>query len=360
MRKMFEYNHYIPILKAKNGEFGALSELPIEIKNRISPLIDVFNTESSSKPLEFRLEKIANQVKMSWGTNRPIFIDLFGIALDERISNGLHPLSFIFDHLKNLNVKAIPTTGFDRDEAYKEALKKIVNKDNQGVCIRLLKDDMESMDELQYNLESLLSDLHISFENAHLLLDFRFLKIDEIGKSVDMAIDMFRNLPNIKEWHTLTIAASGFPGSLAEIGTNTSGRLPRTELQLWNALIARRREIKRPPSFADYGVQHPDLLELDWGIIPLVSNIRYTVTSEWLIVRGGSNKKYGWQQSHQLSRKLIAMPEYYGESFCWGDNYIADCAHKAVGPGNMTTWRKVGTNHHLTLVSSQIANTHAS
>ena len=48
---MFNYNHYVPILKAKDGEFGALSELPEEIKSRISPVIDIFNSKSK-KSLE--------------------------------------------------------------------------------------------------------------------------------------------------------------------------------------------------------------------------------------------------------------------------------------------------------------------
>lgn len=360
MRRMFKYNHYVPILKAKDGEFGALLELPTEIKNQISPLIDVFNTESSKKPLDFRLDKIANKIKTTWGISRPIFIDLFGIDLNKRVSGGLHPLIFIFDRLRNLNVKAIPTTGFDRDDAYNKALIKIVNEGNRGVCIRLLKDDMENTDELEDNLESILSYLNIGCENAHLLLDFRTLKVGEVGVSIDVAIDVIRSLPNVNDWCTLTIAASGFPGSLAEIGTHAVGRLPRTELQLWNALITRRAEIERLPSFADYGIQHPDLLELDWNTISLVSNIRYTLPSEWLILRGGSNKKDGWDQSHQLSRELIVMSDYYGDPFCWGDRYIANCAHETVGPGNMTIWRKVGTNHHLTLVSSQIANARAS
>jgi hypothetical protein len=360
IRRMFKYNHYIPILKAKDGEFGALSELPIEIKNKISPLIDVFDTESSTKSLDFRLDKIATKIKTAWGDSQPVFIDLFGIDLDKRVSGGLHPLLFIFERLRNLNVQAIPSIGFDRDEAYNRALRNIVNEDNRGVCIRLLKDDMDNTDELEYNLESLLGDLNIVLNDVHILLDFRTLKVADVGISVDVAIDVIRNLPNVNDWGMLTIAASGFPGSLSDIGTNATGTLPRTELQLWNSLIDRRREIERLPSFADYGIQHPDLLELNWNSISLVSNIRYTLTSEWLIMRGGSNKKYGWDQAHQLSRELIAMPEYYGASFCWGDSYITDCANETVGPGNMTTWRKVGTNHHLTLVASQIANARAS
>jgi hypothetical protein len=353
---MFGYNHYVPILKAKDGEFGALSELPEEIKSRITPLIDIFNSDSKI-PLEKRLIKIANKIERSWGNERPIFVDLFGIDLKERVLGGDHPLTFIFDLLRKLNVKAIPLIGFDRDEAYVEAIQKTVKADNKGICIRLLTDDMEDTYELADNIESLLSDLDISYEDAHLMLDFRELKIDKIRVATGTAINVIGKIPHINNWSTLTVAASGFPGSLREIDTLSSGKLPRTDYLLWKLLIKRRKEIERLPSFGDYGIQHPDLLELDWKVIPLVPNIRYTLPDEWLIIRGGSNKKYGWHQSHQLSKELVNMAEYYGETFCWGDNYISLCSDESVGPGNMTTWRKIGTNHHITLVSSQIANT---
>lgn len=259
--------------------------------------------------------------------------------------------------MRQLNVKAIPTTGYDRDEAYNEALKKIISQDNRDICIRLLTEDMESIDELKYNLKSLLSYLNISYQEVHLILDFRELKVDEVNTAVETAINVIRETPNINDWSTLTVAASGIPGSLKKIGTHATGKIPRTDYQMWSSLINRREEIERLPSFGDYGVQHPDLLDLDWRKISLVPNIRYTLPLEWLIIRGGSTKKYGSRQGHQLSRDLIRMAEYYSDTFCWGDSFISLCAQKIGGPGNMTTWRKVGTNHHLTLVSEQVANT---
>ncbi|MEI7881504.1 MAG: hypothetical protein WCI95_11585 [bacterium] len=36
-----------------------------------------------------------------------------------------------------------------------------------------------------------------------------------------------------------------------------------------------------------------------------------------------------------------------GPKFSQGDKYIYDCATGTAGTGNLTTWRKVGTNHHL-------------
>tara|TARA_B100000959_G_C14991595_1_gene628153 strand:- start:2007 stop:3077 length:1071 start_codon:yes stop_codon:yes gene_type:complete len=353
---MFNYNHYVPILKAKDGEFGALSELPEEIKSRISPVIDIFNSKSK-KSLEDQLIRIANKIKTSWGCDRPIFVDLFGIDLKKQVSGGEHPLNFTFDRLRQLNVKAIPTTGFDRDEAYNETLKNIIRQDNRGTCIRLLTDDMESVDELKDNLKSLLSYLNISYQDVHLILDFRELKLDEVDTAVETAINVIREIPNINDWSTLTVASSGFPGSLKEISTHATGKIPRLDYQMWSALINRREEIERLPSFGNYGVQHPDLLELDWRIIPRVPNIRYTLPFEWLIIRGGTTKKNGSRQTFQLSRDLIRMSEYHGGTCCWGDSYISLCAQNADGPGNMTTWRKVGTNHHITLVSGQVAKT---
>lgn len=353
---MFEYNHYVPILKAKDGEFGALLELPKEIKRLMTPLIDIFNTESSKKTLEERLFKYSDKINRSWGNYRPIFIDLFGIDLDERVSEGIHPLKFIFDCLRKHSVKAIPTTGFDRDKEYDKALRKTVSKDKRGVCVRLLIDDMENLEELEDNLESLIIFLGIKYQDVHLLLDFRELTNDHVSEAIETAVNVIKKLPKINKWKTVTVVASGFPGSLSAIGTDAIGKISRTELQLWNEIIKRKKEINRLPSFGDYGVQHPDLLELDWGIIPLVPNIRYTLPTEWLIIRGRSTRKHGFQQSYKLTRNLSRMREYYGDSYCWGDNHIAQCAQRTVGPGNMTTWRKVGTNHHLTLVSEQVAN----
>lgn len=344
VRYMFNYNHYVPLLKAKEGEFGALSELTEDIKSQISPLIDIF--PDSKTPIDKRLDRIAKRIKTTW----------VGIDLNERVSRKEHPLSFTFDKLRTLNVRAIPTTGFDRDEAYFNAVMNIVKTDKRGICIRLLIDDMENTDELDDNLESLLNNLNITYKDAHLILDFRELNIDQVDLAIETAINAMREIPNINEWCTLTVASSGFPGSLKKIGTLATGRIPRADYRLWTALIRRKNEIERLPSFGDYGVQHPDLLELDWRKLPRVPNIRYTLPEEWLIVRGGSTKKYGYRQTFQLSRDLLSMSEHYGNSFSWGDNYISLCAQESDGPGNMTTWRKVGTNHHITLVSEQIAN----
>jgi hypothetical protein len=87
----------------------------------------------------------------------------------------------------------------------------------------------------------------------------------------------------------------------------------------------------------------------------MTANIRYTIDGNWLIVKGRGVKKHGYGQFAAICRALVGRPEFCGRNFSTGDAYIADCATNAVGTGNMTTWRKVGTNHHLTFVVDRIA-----
>lgn len=77
---MFQFKHYVPILKGKMGEFGALQHLAVEVKDALSPFIDVprvpldFPSRTPKYPLEAHLKKIAGKIKSSWGKSRPFFI----------------------------------------------------------------------------------------------------------------------------------------------------------------------------------------------------------------------------------------------------------------------------------------------
>jgi hypothetical protein len=86
------------------------------------------------------------------------------------------------------------------------------------------------------------------------------------------------------------------------------------------------------------------------------ASIRYTCDDYWLIVRGKWLRKFGFGQYHNMCANLIRRPEYSGAAFCWGDNYINDCAIQSVGTGSATTWRKVGNNHHFHKVIAQISS----
>ena len=90
------------------------------------------------------------------------------------------------------------------------------------------------------------------------------------------------------------------------------------------------------------------------------ATIRYTIDNNWYIIKGDNVRDYGYGQYHELSRKLLTSRYYCGPTFSWGDNYIQTCVNKNAKTGNLSTWRQVGTNHHIMKVIQDIANFYAS
>lgn len=357
---MFDHRHYVPLLKGKAGEFGALQELSAATKTKITPLIDIppvtdnLQTGKPKKPLGVHLAYIADKIKAAWGKDRPIFVDLFWIELKDRTEKGVHPLACIFDRLRKIEVLGVPSTGFDRDDEYNSNAKDVIANDRRGVCIRLLDDDMEDLPNLKDQLEELQDTLGVTRKTVHLLMDFRDVGLGDVERCAQVSIDVINKLPSISEYRTLTLAASGFPSSLAKVEPSSTLKLPRTELALWRKVIASGKGLRRVPTFGDYAIAHPDLLEADWRKFKLSGSIRYTLEKDWLVVKGGSIQKHGFKQFHKLAHQLANREDFYGADFSSGDDYISKCAAKAATSGNLTTWRRIGTNHHITVVGKQV------
>ena len=121
-----------------------------------------------------------------------------------------------------------------------------------------------------------------------------------------------------------------------------------------------RRAKLRLPSFGDYAINHPKILELDMRKVKPSATIRYTVDNHWYIVKGKNVRDYGFEQYHELSKKVFASRYYCGSTFSWGDDYIQECANRHGKTGSLMTWRQVGTNHHIEKVTRDIASFYAS
>lgn len=363
---MFNERHYVPILKGKDGEFKGLSLLSEATKQRITPFIDIpridldWETMRPKDTVESHLTKKAKKLSSAWGINRPVFVDVYDLSLDLRTTTGIHFVDFLFSEFRKLRVAAIPAIGLDRssNQEYLQALAKTVSADNRGVSVRLLYDDMEVLEDGYTAIASLIASLGLSKKEVHLLMDFRDISEESLPAVTAVATRFLANLPTPESWKTIVLACSAFPESLTDVPSQSVRSLPRSEWDLRNAVV-RNKKIPRMPTFGDYGICHPDLQDYDPRHTPSAA-IRYTVERKWLIVKASSIRRYKYEQFRQLSAILRERPEYYGSSFSWGDNYISDCADYATkGPGNLTTWRQVGTNHHIAVVANQVASSAA-
>jgi hypothetical protein len=360
----FDHRHYIPCLRWKQGEYLAVWRLPIKSKRVFTPLIEVpgigydFENETEAKTIDEYLAPFAKRVHEKWG-RQTCFVDLNLIESNKRMASGIQPLCFVFDGLRKRMCSAIPVTGIDRNNTYQKEINNVVTHDRSGVCLRITI-EQAARGSFKDDLDSLLSRLKVKPKSCDLIVDLdapNFVPLEGFSKAIQAVVSSFLYL---NEWRTFSILGTSFPETMA--GIKEGGEIiPRHEWQLYKMLMANFREAGlRLPSFGDYAISHPKVLELDMRIVKPYATIRYTIDDAWYIVKGDNVRDYGYEQYHKLSRKILASRYYYGPTFSWGDDYIQICSNKNAKTGNLSTWRQVGTNHHIMKVIQDIANFYAS
>lgn len=360
----FTHTHYVPILKGKLGEFNALKTLYQQDKAALTPLIEVvqvdwdYDEDAPKKSEADHLLATRDKMVKSWGTTRPLFVDL-GAADLSAVTIGdtqqRHPYTFFFDIARAAGLLAIPVIPLSPDLATLAAVQQICAVDRRGVMVRIERDHI-----IGSLLTSMLAALPRVLGLAPGQIDI-VLDLEEMTSSAQAGHLMglpylLPNLPHLHAWRTFTLAGCAFPENLSGFAIGTIDTIPRVEWQLWTGLIGRLPQDARVPTFSDYAVAAVDLPDVDMRFVDPRNNIRYTTTNDWLLVRGQSNKRKRGLTNPQLCSLLMGHPAFCGAAFSEGDKYIVGCATGQTGPGNMTTWRQVGTNHHLTFVVRQIAN----
>ncbi len=352
------YRHYIPILKSKQGELEAIRELSPVAKQSITPLVEIipvpwdFDKNLPKVPLKQHFDKSISKVKKCFGSEYTFFIDLGLVKMSEPIF-GLHPLEYFLRELLLNELNFVPTIDLYQNEACLQAVANMVNHNGKGLCIRIKKEDVNDLLELQTNLDTLLNNLSLHPHDCHVIIDYDILPNELSVQFIDDIVDVIEFFPYVEEWQTFTFAASSFPLVL-EVDKDDSKYLPRNEFILWLAILDKKTTLPRLPSFGDYAIQHPELSDLDFRYIKSSVNLRYAVEKAWLVYKGREKVRHGYDQFNSLCRLLIMRKEYSGEDYSWGDGYIKRCADNDDGPGNASTWRKVGFSHHMTLTAEQV------
>lgn len=352
---------YIPILKGRAGELEALRVLGDDVKAKLTPLIEIppipfdFVNDRPARRMDAHLAAMPGKLLKSWGDQEELLIDADFVSIHQPTSNQKHPMAFLLESMRALNMKVIPVTGTGRDAEYQESVKSAVHADGRGVCIRLENDDFEDPTGLTVQLDQLLQFLQEDKDQVDLVLDFKEVSRRQTGLLLISAANLISSLPDVQKWRTLTLAASSFPQDLSGVGPDSEELIQRAGWAVWRALFQKGEKIRRLPRFGDYGVNHPEPVEIDPRIMRMSANLRYTLEEEWLVLKGRNVRDFGYDQFNGLCRVLSQRRDYSGPAFSWGDNYISLCAGDQIGPGNASIWRKIGTSHHLSFVVSQLS-----
>ena len=364
----FDYTHYVPCLRWKQGEYQAVLRLPTPTKEMFTPLIEVpeigwdFEAKRDKKTIDDHVTDFARKkIYGKWGT-RFCFLDLNLIRPFERMANGVHPVNFVFYELREAGCSAIPVTGLYRNKAYQQEIKKILVKDKRGVCFRISIEGAAKGTFVE-ETNSLLSYLGIKPNNCDFILDLgapNFEPLDGFAKAIQAIVS---RIPYLDRWRSFSVLGTSFPDTMGrmKLGANI---IARYEWQLYRIMITSfYKNGVRIPSFGDYAINHPKVHKLDMRKMRPSATIRYAIDDGWYIVKGHfvRDEKYGkYEQYRQLSRIVLNSGYYCDSTFSWGDDYILKCANGTGKTGSPTTWRQVGTNHHIMKVIQDIASFYAS
>lgn len=372
---MFDHRHYVPILKGKAGEYGALRDLDADVKERLTPLIEVpsipwdYENERPSKTVDDHVSGVTPNIEKHWGTERTIFLDLLWIPASEVMADKSHPLTYVFNGARAAGLRLVPVTGLSRDRNYQQAVRETIARDRRGLCIRLESPDFEELLDIDATLDAFLNSFGVGPDDTDLIIDFKEITAGQTSPLTIAIISILKSLPYIRSWRSVTLAASAFPLNLLNPNASRPYPLPlsnpnlltvtpvlRAEWAIWESLAKKREKLPRMPTFGDYGISHPDMVEIDPRMMRMSAQLRYTTEAEWLIFKGRNVRDYGYEQFSDICRVVASLPEFSSEAFSKGDAFIANCGEGYGGPGNATTWRRIGTNHHMTMAVRQIAS----
>jgi hypothetical protein len=139
---MIDKTHYVPILKAKGGEFQALAECSPIAKGEFTPLLEFVLPEANGRK---RPETVDEHVKTtieraaaSWGVADPCFLDFQ--MVEAKGSSAIVPAAF--SEIEKTGIRAIPVVGLSGSKAFIDGIGSGVAKLSLPVCLRVGKNDI--------------------------------------------------------------------------------------------------------------------------------------------------------------------------------------------------------------------------
>ena len=365
---MLRSQKYIPCLRWKLGEYQAVSKLSPSTRDSILPILEVsefgsdieYDFEANKRPqtLDKHLSMFTTRVKSKWGTSE-CFLDMRYIPHSQALEDGRSPTDFVFDDLKAKNVHFIPVIRFQEDQFYEATLHNFVNGERRGFCLRVNLDEFGE-DDFETNAEELLQRYRLVFSECDLILDLGAINFEPIDIFSNLLTNMMKSKPELRRWMNFGLIGTSFPQTLSGLQRGISF-LPRNEWVLYKSLIkGLQKEGVRVPIFGDYVINNPKLQKIDMRIVKPKANIRYSIADKWLIARGDNVRDYKFFQFQQLCQSIIETQHYCGQPYSYGDDYIFRCAQGIAKTGSLSTWREVGTNHHIEMVVRDLAKLVAS
>lgn len=356
--------HYIPILKGKQGELAALKRAFPEVRSAITPLLEVVPWEADVESADFaeqtsaEVARTVSRFSDAWTIpGARVLIDAQAAEVGENEA-GQRPevpsvIASVIRGMRENNVAAEPVVHVADPDNLLQEVAELVEPDG-GAAIRITAEDLDDVvTPLRVMVDRTADRIGLRADQIDLILDFGAITDDGATALATRLARFVLPLLADGDWRHFVLAAGAFPEMLGDVPAYSIGELPRRDADMWKRL--QQLQLPRPLDYGDYAVTHPTMPA--GGAFAAPPQLRYTLDEHWIAIKGRRQDRRGHQQFYDICEQALA---HLGESASpanssWGDAYIDQAAKRtAAGPGNASTWRAIGTSHHLAYVVKRL------
>jgi Beta protein len=350
---------YVPVLKWRQGEYQALMRLDEARRQRVIPLIEVtppewdFEEGRDKKTIEQQLEPFARRLKSKWGS-QPAFLDTHLLKPTVRMPSGQHALTYLMDRSRAEGARLTPVTGLERDLAHYNAVAAAVLIDGLGIAVRCSLDEIADPD-FATNFRRVVDHLAVGISEVDLIVDLAAKNFEPLDDLVDLVSELIQSDTVYDEVRTLILIGTSFPASMGDIKPPHQ-IVARMEWKLYKKLVAGLPKDFPPPTFGDYAISSADIPGGDMRLLKPAASVRYTIDDAWFIAKGSNVRDNGFEQFRDRCGDVVNSGYALPLGYSAGSDYVRGCHGNTEKTGNLTTWRWVGTNHHITKVVDDLAS----
>lgn len=352
-------NTYVPALRWRQGEYQALWRLSPEVKDRVMPLITIppvefdFELWQSKKSIHEHVHPFCARYDAKWG-KRPAWIALDTKIAEGRMNDGSHVFDYVLNGLRLKEAIAIPALPIEADSNTMDAAARATTADSQGAAVLLRLEDLMSGNPRRA-IENFAASLDIGYDELDVIVDLRAGNFEPYNVFATALTAALIRLGNLHEVRNFVLLGTAIPESFAKLAKG-SDEIPRHDWLFFKTLLTAMPPGMRRPIYGDHTIVHPEFTAMDMRKVKAAGKIIYTTRNTWATRKGGAFRDNP-AQMHAHCEQVVSNPAFAfrGAGFSYGDKYIADCAAKAETPSNLSRWKDVGINHHITTVVDDLA-----